>query len=53
MHQRMVAGALAGLCYALVYRRRGRLTDAVIAHAATNAALVVVAAVTGRYDLWL
>jgi exosortase E/protease (VPEID-CTERM system) len=53
LHQRVVAGTLAGLCYALVYRRRGQLADAIIAHAATNAALVVVAAATGRHDLWL
>jgi len=52
LHQRPVAGTLAGVCYALVFRRRGRLADAVIAHAATNAALVAIAAATGRADLW-
>ena len=52
LHHRPVAGTLAGVCYALVYRRRGQLSDAVLAHAATNAVLVVIAGVTGRTDLW-
>jgi exosortase E/protease (VPEID-CTERM system) len=52
LHHRPVAGTLAGVCYALVYRRRGQLSDAVLAHATTNAVLVVVAIVTGRTDLW-
>ena len=53
LHQRPVVSTLAGACYALLFRRRGRLADAVVAHAVTNAALVVVAALTGAWDLWL
>lgn len=36
-HSRWFVAFLAGLAYAWVYRRRGRLSDAVIAHAVTNA----------------
>jgi exosortase E/protease (VPEID-CTERM system) len=47
LHSRPVAGLVAGLVYALVYRARGRLADAVVAHAVTNAALLVAAWATG------
>jgi exosortase E/protease (VPEID-CTERM system) len=47
LHSRPVAGAVAGLVYALAYRARGRLADAIVAHAVTNAALVIAAYVTG------
>jgi CAAX prenyl protease-like protein len=43
LHHRPVAGTLAGLCYALVFRRRGAISDAIVAHAVTNAALVAIA----------
>jgi exosortase E/protease (VPEID-CTERM system) len=52
LHHRPVAGIAAGLAYGIIYRRRGALGDAVVAHAATNAALVLVAWYTGRWDLW-
>ncbi len=52
LHHRPLAGVAAGLAYAIIYRRRGALVDAVVAHAATNAALVLVAWYTGRWDLW-
>jgi len=52
LHHRPLAGIAAGLTYGIIYRRRGVLGDAVIAHAVTNAALVVVAWYTGRWDLW-
>ncbi|MBI5434807.1 MAG: exosortase E/protease, VPEID-CTERM system [Planctomycetes bacterium] len=52
LHQRVIAGTLAGIAYALVYRRRGRLADAVWAHATTNAVLVVIAAKNGDWSLW-
>jgi exosortase E/protease (VPEID-CTERM system) len=53
LHQRPVVGTLAGASYALLFRRCGRLADSVVAHAVTNAALVVVASLTGAWDLWL
>jgi CAAX prenyl protease-like protein len=47
LHARPVSGFVAGLGYALAYRARGRLGDAVVAHAATNALLAVAAAWLG------
>jgi len=51
MHDRWLAGALAGLVYALAARRRGKLADAVIAHALTNA-LIAATVLFGRH-WWL
>jgi len=53
LHRRPLAGTLAGVVYALVYRRRGEVADAVVAHATTNAILLAVAAALGRWDLWM
>src|SRR6185503_3164438 len=36
MHSRLVAGTLAGMLFALAYRHRGELADAIVAHAAAN-----------------
>jgi exosortase E/protease (VPEID-CTERM system) len=47
-----VAGTLAGVGYAAAYRVRGRLADAVIAHAVTNALLAVVVLSSGSWWLW-
>ena len=52
LHHRPVPATIAGLSYAWIYRRRGSLWDAVIAHATTNAVLVLAAAMTGAWDLW-
>ena len=52
MHDRVVAGTAAGVLYALAYRRRGSLGDAVVAHATTNLLLVSVVLATGRWSLW-
>ncbi len=40
-HERFAAAVLAGLVFAWVYRRRGRLLDAVLAHAVANAAIAL------------
>lgn len=48
LHDRWLAAALAGLVFAAVYLRRGRLVDAVAAHVAANA--VVAAAAAWRSD---
>lgn len=42
-------GTLQGMAYALALYRRGRVTDAILAHMVTNAALVVYAVNTGRW----
>ncbi|HYL37319.1 MAG TPA: exosortase E/protease, VPEID-CTERM system [Bryobacteraceae bacterium] len=49
---RWIAGTLAGLIYAIVYLRRGKLGDAVVAHAVTNALLALFVLLTGKWDLW-
>ncbi|MBZ5608718.1 MAG: exosortase E/protease, VPEID-CTERM system [Acidobacteriia bacterium] len=49
---RWLAGTLAGLLYAIAYLRRGRIGDAVIAHATTNALLAAWVLIGGRWYLW-
>lgn len=43
LHERWLAATVAGLVYALIQIRGGRLRDAVLAHASTNATLAVFA----------
>jgi len=43
LHERWLAATLAGLVYALIQVRGGRLRDAVLAHATTNATLAAFA----------
>ena len=52
LHGRWFAGTLAGMAYALAYRRRGELTDAALAHGITNALIAVAVLVTGAWSLW-
>jgi CAAX prenyl protease-like protein len=47
-----VAGVMAGALYALASRQRGRLGDAILAHATTNALLAVYVLTFQRWDLW-
>lgn len=49
---RWLAGTLAGIIYATAFLRRGRIGDAVIAHATTNALLAACVLLFGRWDLW-
>ena len=49
---RWLAGSLAGLAYALVARRRGRIGEAIAAHAATNALLAAWVIARGDWRLW-
>jgi exosortase E/protease (VPEID-CTERM system) len=50
--ERWLAGTLAGMIYALVLVRRGRIGEAVIAHAVTNALLAAWVLSTGQWQLW-
>jgi exosortase E/protease (VPEID-CTERM system) len=50
--ERWLAGTLAGMIYALVLMRRGRIGEAVIAHATTNALLAAWVLATGQWQLW-
>ena len=52
LHGRWLAGMLAGALYALAYYRRGRLGDAVLAHATTNALIAAYVLATGTWSLW-
>jgi exosortase E/protease (VPEID-CTERM system) len=52
LHGRWLGGTVAGLLYALAYGRRGRIGDAVVAHAVTNALIAVVVLKTGDWSLW-
>jgi exosortase E/protease (VPEID-CTERM system) len=53
LHQgRFLAGAVAGMLYALALRRRGEIADAVVAHATTNALIAVYVLATGSWSLW-
>jgi len=52
MHNRLVAGTIAGVVFGLVARRRGELSDAVLAHATANALLAVYVLSTGSWTLW-
>jgi exosortase E/protease (VPEID-CTERM system) len=46
------AGILAGMLFAVALRHRGRLADAVAAHAAANGCLAVYALSTGQWSMW-
>lgn len=53
MHgERWLAGTAAGVLYALAMRWRGRLGDAILAHAVTNGLLAVWVLAFGRWELW-
>jgi len=47
-----LAGILAGLCYALVYVRTGRIGEAVVAHGVTNALIAADVLIFGHWHLW-
>jgi len=51
-HTLWLAAIIAGLVYAWLYIRSGRLWTAVIAHAVTNAALGVWVVGTGNWQFW-
>jgi uncharacterized protein len=51
-HTLWLAAALAGLAYALLYVRTGKLWAAVTAHAVTNAALGAWVIATGQWRFW-
>ena len=51
-HTLWLAAAIAGLVYALLYVKTGKLWMAVIAHAVTNAALGVWVVTTANWQFW-
>jgi exosortase E/protease (VPEID-CTERM system) len=52
LHGRWLADTLAGLAYALVVRRRGKLCDAIVAHAVTNLLTAETVLIAGFWWLW-
>ena len=52
LHGRWLAGTLAGMAYALAYRRRGELADAVMAHGVTNGLIAITVLTSGSWSLW-
>jgi len=52
LHERWIAGTLAGMCYALALYRRGQIGDAVIAHMTTNALIAIFVLTQARWSLW-
>ena len=51
-HPLWLAATVAGLAYAVLYRWRGKLWSAVIAHAVTNGALGAWVVTTGQWQFW-
>jgi exosortase E/protease (VPEID-CTERM system) len=47
-----LAGTLAGMLFALAQRCHGKISDAVLAHATSNALLAGYVLVSGRWSLW-
>jgi exosortase E/protease (VPEID-CTERM system) len=51
-HQLWFAGALAGMAFAGALYYRGRVCDAIVAHATANALIAVLVLTTGAWWLW-
>lgn len=52
LHGRWVAGTVAGMFYAWAMYRRGKVGDAIIAHATTNALIAVHVLILGNWNYW-
>jgi len=52
LHERWIAGTVAGMCYALALYHRGQIGDAVIAHMTTNTLIAIFAITQARWSLW-
>jgi CAAX prenyl protease-like protein len=52
LHGRWLAGTVAGMFYAWAMYRRGRLADAVVAHATTNALIAADVLILGYWNYW-
>jgi exosortase E/protease (VPEID-CTERM system) len=52
LHSRWEAALVAGLLFALALYRRGRLSDAVMAHAVANALIAAHVLTTGQWSVW-
>ncbi len=52
LHSRWLAGSLCGMLFALAVYRRGRLADAVLAHAVANALIAACVLLGGAWYFW-
>lgn len=52
LHERWVAGTLAGMAYAWALYRRGQIGDAVVAHMTTNALIAMFVLTQSKWYLW-
>jgi CAAX prenyl protease-like protein len=52
LHGRWLAGTVAGMFYAWAMYRRGKVGDAIMAHATTNALIAADALLFGNWGLW-
>ncbi len=52
LHGRWLAGTVAGMFYAWAMYRRGRVADATLAHATTNALIAADVMIFGNWSLW-
>jgi exosortase E/protease (VPEID-CTERM system) len=52
LHGRWLAGMIVGFLYGLALYRRGKLADAVVAHAVTNGLIAATVLTTGDYAMW-
>ena len=53
LHGRWLAGSIAGAFYALALYRKGDLSEAVLAHATTNALIAAYVVGTGAWGMWV
>lgn len=51
-HQQWIGGFVVGVAYAYAQKRRGLLSDAIIAHVGTNALITMEVLVPGHWSLW-
>lgn len=52
LHERWIAGTLAGMGYAMALYRRGQLGDAVVAHMTTNVLIAIFVLTQAKWSLW-
>ncbi|MGD8607434.1 MAG: exosortase E/protease, VPEID-CTERM system [Myxococcales bacterium] len=52
VHQEWLGGFAAGVLFAYAQKRRGLLSDAIVAHAISNALIAVQVLVAGHWSLW-
>lgn len=52
VHQQWLAGFAAGVLYAYAQKRRGLLSDAIVAHATSNGLIALQVLAAGHWSLW-